>query len=262
LVKYLAFLISANLVIQAVGLHAGAAWLTLLSWAFLPALSLLDVEQGLHAPVLFPLLPRERLMHRDWPDCNLAVLTSICDRMAGTFRPHKTDAAKPPKRPTEEKKWYEKAELMPEPPQPEPTPERLEVLPSLWTSVTFSALLIASTAAVELCYTGNLPRRSDFVHMSRAVFALAQFVVVCAAGQSAATTKMPDPLPPRQDGLPRAKAKPQTKRNFNLLDYRGPVSNENNNDFSEGLRLRQKAKELDADMNMEKVLTVLSSRGQ
>ncbi|CAK0788091.1 unnamed protein product [Prorocentrum cordatum] len=80
------------------------------------------------------MLSKEREVPRQFPDCNHGLLTSLCDRLGGSFRPSRDLE---PEAPRPDKKWYQLTESFDQPEAP-PAPERVALLPSPWATVAFA----------------------------------------------------------------------------------------------------------------------------
>lgn len=205
--EFCIFLASLSLTAKAVGLHASTALVCLITWYVVPVASHLDCELDLHVPLLYPMLPREREVPRQFPGCNYGLLTSLCDRLGGSFRPSRDVE---PEAPRHEKKWYQQTESF-EQPEVSRSPERVALLPSPWATAAFAGVLFSVAVAIEIYHAGEMPTLADVSALFRSALALIQFAVACAAAHMAAATPPEKPLPPRQDGVPRAE-KPKPAR--------------------------------------------------
>ncbi|CAK0788092.1 unnamed protein product [Prorocentrum cordatum] len=58
------------------------------------------------------MLSKEREVPRQFPDCNHGLLTSLCDRLGGSFRPSRDLE---PEAPRPDKKWYQLTESFDQP---------------------------------------------------------------------------------------------------------------------------------------------------
>jgi len=201
------FLASLSLTAKVVGLHASTALVCLMSWYVIPVASLFNCELNLHVPLIYPMLSKEREVPRQFPDCNHGLLTSLCDRLGGSFRPSRDLE---PEAPRPDKKWYQLTESFDQPEAP-PAPERVALLPSPWATVAFAGVLFTAAVAIEIYHAGGLPSLADVSSLFRSALALIQFAVACAAAHMAAAVPPEKPLPPRQDGVPRAE-KPRPAR--------------------------------------------------
>merc|ERR1740129_1968276 len=103
-------------------------------------------------------------MHHRVRKCNHGSMTSLCDRIVGTWVAYKAlDEAPPP--PAPKKMWYEMSV------DPAAIPEdslgpmakagRPEVFPSPWSVVSCMGLLVGVSLVLELSISGSLPHWQD-----------------------------------------------------------------------------------------------------
>lgn len=83
------FLLSLRLTNSVFGLHGAAAWCAFLGWAIFNIANHLPFDMSAHLPLPYPALPRDHQMHHRIPQCNYSKLTSIIDRISGTFRTYR-----------------------------------------------------------------------------------------------------------------------------------------------------------------------------
>lgn len=125
------------------GLHAATAWLGTLSWAVLNICNHLPFDTQIHLPLPYPALPKDHNTHHRFPNTNFATLSTMTDRMFGTFRPYKA-AGK-----ISESKEEEEEEV----------PILKEAVPSHWSVISLGMLLFISLMAVEAVQLGGaLPK--------------------------------------------------------------------------------------------------------
>jgi len=81
---------------KTLGLHAATAWLGSLAWAVLNICNHLPYDTRIHLPLPYPAFPKDHNTHHRFPNTNYATLSTMTDRMFGTFRPYQAAGYKAP----------------------------------------------------------------------------------------------------------------------------------------------------------------------
>mmetsp|Transcript_8784 Transcript_8784/g.19302 ORF Transcript_8784/g.19302 Transcript_8784/m.19302 type:complete len:381 (-) Transcript_8784:284-1426(-) len=119
-----------------VGLHAATAWCVFLGWAMFNIANHLAYDSWVHLPMPYPAFVRDHQMHHRFPQCNYSTLTSMCDRLFGTFRAYQPLSGAPTR---------------------PPVLDRPEALPSPCSVIGLAVFLALAGVVVELVRTGSLP---------------------------------------------------------------------------------------------------------
>mmetsp|Transcript_46757 Transcript_46757/g.84396 ORF Transcript_46757/g.84396 Transcript_46757/m.84396 type:complete len:399 (-) Transcript_46757:228-1424(-) len=83
------FVTSLKVVSTLFGLHEAAGACFTISWAFMNIANHLTFDSQFHLPVPFPSYPQDHQMHHRMPMCNYSKLSSLFDRLFGTFQPYR-----------------------------------------------------------------------------------------------------------------------------------------------------------------------------
>lgn len=159
------FIASAWLTSKLLGLHAATAWLSMLVWAILNICNHLAFDTRLHLPVLYPALPRDHNTHHRFPNTNYSTLTSLMDRIFGTYRPYEAIGHKDSKAVTAEK-----------------FAKRHEAIPSPKSVLSTGVLLVLALIAVEVYNSrGSLPYLHDLTVIMKSVIVIANVGILCSA---------------------------------------------------------------------------------
>jgi len=163
----------------AVGLHAATACVAILAWAMLNIGNHLAFDSSIHLPLPFPALPRDHQMHHRFPQCNYSTLTSLWDRIFGTYKSYRgfgQKAQEPVK-----KSWYEDVRDADAEEDEEPARGRPEAVPSYWSVVGLMVALLVMALLVEIVQSRQLPARADLLFFLRPIIVLVNMAVVCYA---------------------------------------------------------------------------------
>lgn len=159
------FIASAWLTSKLLGLHAATAWLSMLGWAVLNICNHLAFDTRIHLPVLYPALPRDHNTHHRFPNTNYSTLTSLMDRLFGTYRPYEAIGHKYSRAATAEK-FAKRHEAIPSP-------------KSVWST---GVLLFFALIAVELYNNrGSLPDLHDLTVILKSIIVIANVGILCSA---------------------------------------------------------------------------------
>ncbi|CAJ1359774.1 unnamed protein product [Effrenium voratum] len=120
------------------GLHAATAWLGTLAWAILNICNHLPYDTALHLPLPYPALPKDHNTHHRFPNTNFATLSTMTDRMFGTFRPYRPAGMNNGSQAEEEK-----------------VATLREAVPSQWSVLSMGVMLFFSLLAVEAVQLGG-----------------------------------------------------------------------------------------------------------
>lgn len=81
---------------RTLGLHAATAWFGTLAWAVLNICNHLPFDTQIHLPLPYPAFPKDHNTHHRFPNTNYATLSTMTDRLFGTFRPYQAAGYKAP----------------------------------------------------------------------------------------------------------------------------------------------------------------------
>merc|ERR1711998_827401 len=90
---FLILLVSMRITSSVLGIHTSAAWSAVITWGTFNIMNHLAFDSTLHLPLPYPAFPRDHQMHHRFPHCNLSTLTTVPDRILGTFKPYESLSA-------------------------------------------------------------------------------------------------------------------------------------------------------------------------
>jgi len=159
------FIASAWLTSQLLGLHAATAWLSMLGWAILNICNHLAFDTRIHLPILYPALPRDHNTHHRFPNTNYSTLTSLMDRMFGTYRPYEAIGHRSSKAVTAKK-----------------FSKRHEAIPSPKSIFCFGFLLVLALIAVDVYnHRGLVPDWHELTVITKSLIVIANVGLLCSA---------------------------------------------------------------------------------
>lgn len=183
------FLASCHVSARLTGFHAGAAWVAFFAWAILNIANHLPFDSGVHLPLPYPAYPHDHQMHHRFPQCNYSTLTSMCDRMFGTFRAFRAlDEPEPPEPP--QLMWWENlkdpADMEDENDDKEPPPiGRPDFCPSHWSVLWVTICIFLSTCIIEWVRIGEFPDWHVYSIFAKAFIVMFNCGLLCYAVESA-----------------------------------------------------------------------------
>jgi len=155
---------------KVMGLHAATAWLGSFAWAILNICNHLPFDTRIHLPIPYPAFPQDHNTHHRFPNTNFATLSTMTDRMFGTFRPYK--AAGQSESRTED------------------IPMLIEAVPSHWSVMGTGILLFFSLLAIEVVQLGGaLPSTTMSTFVTSASFLLTLSLLCWALRKGASQKK-------------------------------------------------------------------------
>lgn len=120
-----------------VGVHAGTAWCMTLAWALFNVGNHLAFDSTLHLPLPYPAYPRDHSMHHRILKCNYSTLTTLMDRLFGTYVPYQAPQGL-------------KVD------NPDFAGDRPEAVPSQWSVVGFGLWIMLSALVAEALKEGSV----------------------------------------------------------------------------------------------------------
>jgi len=180
---FAAFVASLHVVGWSVGLHAGAAATAVLAWAVLNALNHSGFDSKLHLPVPFPAFARDHDTHRRSPRRNVGTLTTLCDRLLGTYQPYKSPLEPPPE-PPKELLWFQKtldpAESVTKKAEQSPLSDaRPALFPSHWSLTGTLGCMMLAAWSIEVCCQSRIPALHECFIFAKPAIVLFNVGIVC-----------------------------------------------------------------------------------
>lgn len=173
------FLASLFLTSRVFGLHSATAYCCTVSWGSFNIANHMAFDAPWHLPVPFPAFIREHQMHHRNLNCNYCMLTTMCDRLFGSYRSF-TPLNQPVTEPTKTK-WYEGK-------KPRPSKERqrsrCSALPSPWAVVVLGVGLFAAAVLEEVWHSGKLPHPVQLSTLFRSLVFIINGTLICTAVQN------------------------------------------------------------------------------
>jgi len=195
-------ILSFNLTAKVTGLHASAAWCILLCWGTLEMANHCPYDSEFHLPLPYPLLSKDHQMHHRIPGCNFCTLTSVADRIFGTFRSYQPlDGVAKDDKPKFTGKMMATGPVMLMP------NSRPEAFPSWFSVAVLVPMFCAAAIIVEAIESGSIPELFECMHFLRPVIVMINFAGVCAATEGTTPKQMDRPVP--QAGYPLVEVVPE-----------------------------------------------------
>eukprot|EP00929_Paragymnodinium_shiwhaense_P043543 TRINITY_DN2238_c0_g1_i1.p1 TRINITY_DN2238_c0_g1~~TRINITY_DN2238_c0_g1_i1.p1 ORF type:complete len:410 (-),score=114.01 TRINITY_DN2238_c0_g1_i1:111-1340(-) len=146
-----------------VGMHAGTAWCATLAWALFNVGNHLAFDSTLHLPLPYPAFPRDHSMHHRILKCNYSTLTTIMDRLFGTYLPYQAPQGVK----------LDEADF---------TGGRPEAVPSQWSVIGFGIWMFICALAAEALSTHSAP---NALEAAQVFLPASGFLAAAAAGCAA-----------------------------------------------------------------------------
>merc|ERR1740121_3017501 len=179
---------SLSVVHTYIGLHFGCVLMIAMCLIVFDFLHHLPFNSKLHFPLPYPTFARDHQMHHRLRKCNHGTVTSICDRIVGTWEVFKA-LDEPVPEPVRPLMWYEKtkdpAELDPVKPGPMAKAGRPDFFPSPWSILVSLSILISITLSLEIYQSGELPEWHDILPFARPVIVVFNVGLFCFAVEHA-----------------------------------------------------------------------------
>eukprot|EP00933_Yihiella_yeosuensis_P055172 TRINITY_DN53871_c0_g1_i1.p1 TRINITY_DN53871_c0_g1~~TRINITY_DN53871_c0_g1_i1.p1 ORF type:complete len:497 (-),score=69.78 TRINITY_DN53871_c0_g1_i1:126-1436(-) len=174
------WIFSMWLVAKLIGLHVSTACVASLLWAILNVCNHLAYDTRVHLPVPCPAFPRDHNMHHRFPNCNYATLSSMMDRIFGTYKPY-IHAAKP-LRVSKDLPLGANGMEEKEPRDVFEGKTRPQVVPSPWSFGLTSVCLFLGLLITEVSQRrGAVPDHHEMAVFAKSAVVLFNLALVCCA---------------------------------------------------------------------------------